>query len=75
MPQGGGAVPESNILGAGCPHCGALSSRRLGECSVCGRMTCERCGSVQYARGERRVTHAECLKRDHDGFKMIKFVR
>lgn len=58
-----------------CPHCGATATRRIGECSVCGRFTCEQCGNVQYAKGERRITHRECLKHDGGSFKMIKFVR
>lgn len=57
-----------------CPHCGATDTRRLGECCVCRRAVCERCGAANFARGERRVTHHECLKKD-GGYKMIKFVR
>lgn len=49
--------------------------RRLGACTVCHRTVCERCGNVQISSGERRVTHAECLRRDDGAFKMIKFVR
>jgi len=30
---------------------------------------------VQYSNGVRKVTHHECLHKDDDGFKMIKFVR
>lgn len=41
---------------------------------MCRRAVCERCGAANFARGERRVTHHECLKKD-GGYKMIKFVR
>lgn len=58
-----------------CPHCRALAVRRLGECSVCHFAVCERCGNVQVAAGERRVTHNECMKHDEQAFTMIKFVR
>lgn len=58
-----------------CPHCGAPDSRRLGVCTVCDRVVCDHCGNVQFVGGERRTTHAECLSKDDDAFKMIKFVR
>jgi len=58
-----------------CPHCGAVGSKRLGPCSVCGLAVCERCGNVQYVGGERRITHNECLGKSGDSFSMIKFVK
>lgn len=58
-----------------CPFCGAAEVRHFGRCSVCDHSVCEKCGNVQYSGGERKVTHRECLHRDEDGFKMIKFVR
>ncbi len=65
----------SDIFAHICPHCGALETRRLGECSVCRKLACERCGNVQIVGGERKVTHHECLKKDEGGFTMIKFVK
>lgn len=62
-------------FGGICPHCGANDTRRLGACSVCERSVCEHCGNIQIVGGERRVTHSDCLRRDEDAFKMIKFVR
>lgn len=61
--------------GGMCPHCGEKDGRRLGGCAVCHRTVCERCGNVSFVGGERRVTHAECLRRDEGAFKMIRFVR
>jgi hypothetical protein len=58
-----------------CRYCGATQTYRLGLCSVCALSVCETCGNVQYAAGERKVTHRECLRSNDDGFKMIKFVR
>jgi len=58
-----------------CPHCGATVTRRLGECSVCGKGVCEHCGSVQLSTGTRKPIHRECLKNADGHFKMIKFVR
>lgn len=58
-----------------CRHCGATDAERIGHCSVCGLSVCEKCGNVQHARGEKRVTHNTCLKHDDDGFSMIKFVK
>jgi hypothetical protein len=58
-----------------CPHCGSTATRRLGDCSVCHRVVCERCGSVQFTSGTRAAVHKECLKKADDHFKMIKFVR
>lgn len=63
-------VPHASF----CTYCGAKGTRRLGACDVCGRSVCERCGNTQHARGERKVTHDECLKRGDNGFSMIKFV-
>jgi len=57
-----------------CMHCGAMDGSRLGHCSVCGFSVCTKCGNVQHARGEKRVTHDTCLKDDGGGFSMIKFV-
>jgi hypothetical protein len=57
-----------------CPYCGANQARRLGDCSVCRRVVCEKCGNVQFAHGERTVNHNACLKKSNGGFKMIKFV-
>jgi len=58
-----------------CPHCGTKGTRRIGECSVCGRHACDHCGNVQFVRGERKVTHQECFKKHGDSFTMIKFVK
>ena len=66
---------DSGVFGKMCPHCGSTDTRRLGECSVCHKSVCERCGNVQIAGGERRATHRECLKKSDGNFKMIKFVR
>lgn len=57
-----------------CPVCGSADVRRLGSCNVCGRTVCERCGNVHITAGERRATHAVCLRNDKDSFSMIKFV-
>jgi ribosomal protein L32 len=46
----------------------------LGDCSVCHRTVCEKCGNTQFSHGERHVTHNACLKKTDGGFKMIKFV-
>ncbi len=58
-----------------CRHCGAVDTRRLGECNVCGLTVCDQCGNTQHSHGERRVTHNACLKEDESGFSMIRFVR
>jgi hypothetical protein len=58
-----------------CPHCGSTGTRRLGECSVCGRTVCEHCGSVQFTAGTRKALHRECLKKADNHFSMIKFVK
>lgn len=58
-----------------CTYCGSQSSRRLGLCGVCGRSVCEKCGNTQHIKGERRITHDECLRKDDSGFSMIKFVK
>lgn len=58
-----------------CPHCGTAGAERKGNCSVCNRAVCSNCGNVQYAAGERKLVHRECLRKDGGGFKMIKFVR
>jgi hypothetical protein len=57
-----------------CPFCGATDTRRIGECSVCHHLVCEKCGNTQFAQGVRHVTHNACLKKADGGFKMIKFV-
>jgi len=69
-----GRVDEHGALKRSCPYCAASDARRLGDCSVCGRVVCENCGNVQIAMGVRTVTHRECLKKSSDGFKMIRFV-
>ena len=69
-------MPDSGIgLERMCRHCGAVDTLRLGHCSVCGMVVCDRCGNVQHVRGEKRVTHNSCLKEDDSGFSMIKFVK
>jgi len=68
-------VESSGHPGVSCAFCRAESTRYLGHCSVCDHSVCEHCGNVQYSNGERKVTHRECLHKDDDGFKMIKFVR
>jgi len=67
-------VVQDGIFGKICPHCGCMSARRLGVCSVCGMEVCERCGSLQLSAGERKALHRECLKKADDHFSMIKFV-
>jgi len=57
-----------------CPFCGSTDVRRLGVCNVCNKTVCEHCGNVHITAGERRATHAECLRKDNDSFSMIKFV-
>ena len=66
---------ENSAIERMCPYCGANNSRRLGECSVCHRFVCEKCGNVQISHGERHVTHQACLHKHEGGFKMIKFVK
>ena len=56
-------------------HCGRTNTRRLGDCSVCGRATCEHCGNAQYSGGERRIVHHDCLKEHGKDLKMIRFVQ
>ena len=70
----GSHVTESGIFNQMCPHCGATTTRRLGDCSECHRPVCEKCGNVQIAQGERHVIHTSCLRKHGGGFKMIKFV-
>lgn len=65
---------ESGALNRMCPYCGAADSRRLGDCSVCHRTVCDKCGNVQFAHGHRHATHNACLKKTDGGFKMIRFV-
>jgi hypothetical protein len=67
-------VTESGNFNRICPYCGANASRRLGDCSVCHRVVCEKCGNVQISHGDRHVTHNACLKKAEGGFRMIKFV-
>lgn len=57
-----------------CRYCGSENVRRLGLCSVCDKLVCERCGNVHIIAGERRVTHTDCLHKEKDSFSMIKFV-
>ncbi|HEX9094272.1 MAG TPA: hypothetical protein VF902_09850 [Coriobacteriia bacterium] len=69
-------MPEGSIsLERMCRHCGAVDTRRIGYCSVCGMAVCEKCGNLQHVRGEKRATHNACLKEDDSGFSMIKFVK
>lgn len=68
-------MSESGSFNRMCPHCGSVESRRLGDCSVCHRTVCEKCGNLQIAGGERKVAHHECLKKSDGHFRMIKFVR
>ena len=59
-----------------CLHCGAEGSVRLGHCSECGDMVCDRCGNTQLSLGQVRVTHDRCLKHaGESSFSMIKFVQ
>ncbi|NTU72095.1 MAG: hypothetical protein HGB10_09795 [Coriobacteriia bacterium] len=67
-------MTDGGVFNRSCPYCGASETRRLGDCTVCHRVVCEKCGNVQMTRGERRVTHNSCLKKADGGFKMIKFV-
>lgn len=64
--------PELSRL---CRHCGAVDSRKLGQCTVCGLAVCERCGNVQHGQGERKIIHDSCLTEDGAGFKMIRFIK
>jgi len=58
-----------------CAHCGAVGARRCGACHVCGLSVCDRCGNIQFTKGERRPVHDSCLKETSDSFSMIKFVK
>ena len=48
---------------------------RFGPCNVCEGTVCEKCGNVQYIKGERQIVHDECLGKTADSFSMIKFVK
>lgn len=72
---GNSLVIESDSPNPMCAHCGSRESRRLGDCSVCHHTVCEKCGNVQIASGERKITHHECLKKADGHFRMIKFVQ
>ena len=61
-------------------NCISVKDSRVTECDehvapFLAFKTCERCGNVQIAGGDRKVTHRECLRKADDHFKMIKFVR
>lgn len=59
-----------------CMHCGAETSARLGYCSECGDIVCDRCGNTQLSMGNVRVIHDTCLKHAAEtSFSMIKFVK
>ena len=69
---------ESPRMTRFCLHCGAANVLRLGDCTVCHEMVCERCGNTQFAQGVRTAIHDQCLKHGEDadsGFSMIKFVK
>ncbi len=68
-------MADGSPLSRMCPHCGASNVLRFGECHVCTGTVCERCGNVQYIKGERKVVHDECLDKTADSFSMIKFVK
>jgi hypothetical protein len=58
-----------------CRHCGAIDTRHLGMCHVCGLAVCEHCGNTQHVKGTRLVTHNLCVTKGDHGFTMIKFVK
>ncbi|MBN2839683.1 MAG: hypothetical protein JXP37_01830 [Coriobacteriia bacterium] len=59
-----------------CMHCGAEGSVRLGYCSECNDVVCDRCGNTQLSMGQVRVIHDTCLKHaGESSFSMIKFVQ
>jgi hypothetical protein len=68
-------VADGSPLNRMCHHCGASNVVRFGECHVCAGTVCERCGNVQYIKGERKVVHDDCLEQTSDSFSMIKFVK
>lgn len=68
-------MAEGSPLSRLCPHCGATNTIRFGECNVCAGTVCEKCGNVQYIKGERKIVHDECLDKTADSFSMIKFVK
>lgn len=58
-----------------CLHCGAEGASRLGHCSECGEVVCDKCGDTHLSMGRILAIHHACLK--HAGsstFSMIKFV-
>ena len=73
--MGGAQVADGSPLGRTCPHCGATNTTRFGACKVCEGTVCERCGNVQYIRGQREIVHDACLEKTTDSFSMIKFVK
>ena len=68
-------MADGSPLSRLCPHCGASDVLRFGECHICMGTVCEKCGNVQYIKGERKIVHDECLGRAADSFSMIKFVK
>lgn len=68
-------MTDGSPLSRICPHCGATNILRFGECRVCQGTVCERCGNIQYIKGERQIVHDECLEHSADSFSMIKFVK
>lgn len=64
-----------NKLHGRCSYCATEDPTRLGICWVCDQAVCDKCGNVQYVKGERKVVHRACLNNSDDGFSMIKFVK
>jgi len=59
-----------------CMHCGAEGSTRIGYCSECGDVVCDRCGNTQLSMGTIKPIHDDCLKHaGESSFSMIKFVQ
>ena len=68
-------MPQELDFRRTCKYCGAEDVERLGPCSVCGQLVCEKCGCWQHSMGEKRPTHNKCVHTDDSGFSMIKFVK
>ncbi|MBI5230830.1 MAG: hypothetical protein HY876_01570 [Coriobacteriales bacterium] len=68
---------EDGAIRRVCPHCGSDDAVRLGVCTVCERIVCDRCGNIQHTAHGRRVCHDACLHKDQEGggFKMIRLIK
>jgi hypothetical protein len=66
------STPFSKI----CVHCGAEGVARIGYCTECGEIVCERCGDTHLSMGKSRVIHHSCLRTAGEStFSMIRFVQ